>query len=278
MPGRPRSSRRRRTRARDRHRHQPRSPRGAGGRLALADDVGDPAVAQLQQVLRGESAAAVVVVGDDVDGGRSGRGYPRRPSASGCQALTWSTADADGVPTSTRPSTRGRTAPGRRRARCGRRRAAGAAVSCSTGRRPSRSSTYQGSDRSSMTTPMVRVRRSARLRATGSGRYQLGDGLSTACRFSSAHVGEFCRTSDTSDFETPARAATVRIVGDGRRPSQPRRLPALVVIPTVRPSSLAAALRTGSVRAITWTSPSEPGAGPGDTSSIRSFDRSAVRL
>ena len=36
--------------------------------LALADDVGDPSVAQLQQVRRGEVAAAVVVVGYDVDG------------------------------------------------------------------------------------------------------------------------------------------------------------------------------------------------------------------
>jgi len=70
-----------------------------------------------------------------------------------------------------------------------------------------------------MTTPMVRVRRSARLRATGSGRYPSSStALSTARRFSSLTRGEFCRTSDTRDFDTPARAATVRIVGFGPFP------------------------------------------------------------
>src|SRR6185437_9059693 len=69
-------------------------------------------------------------------------------------------------------------------------------------------------DRSSITMPTVRVRRSARLRATGSGRYpSSATALSTACRFASLTRGDFCRTRDTRDFETPARAATVRIVG-----------------------------------------------------------------
>src|SRR5919112_336003 len=35
----------------------------------------------------------------------------------------------------------------------------------------------------------------------------------TASRRCALTFGEFCRTSDTSDFETPARAATVRMVG-----------------------------------------------------------------
>jgi hypothetical protein len=37
--------------------------------------------------------------------------------------------------------------------------------------------------------------------------------LRTACRFSSLTRGEFCSTSDTSDLDTPALAATVRMVG-----------------------------------------------------------------
>ena len=48
----------------------------------------------------------------------------------------------------------------------------------------------------------------------GSGRYpSSATALSTACRFSSLTRGEFCSTSDTSDFDTPALAATVRMVG-----------------------------------------------------------------
>ena len=75
-------------------------------------------------------------------------------------------------------------------------------------------SVHQGLDRSSRMTPIVRVRRSARLRATGSGRYpSSATALSTACRFSSLTRGEFCSTSDTNDLDTPALAATVRIVG-----------------------------------------------------------------
>ena len=86
--------------------------------------------------------------------------------------------------------------------------------SCSTRRSPSRMSVHQGLDRSSRMTPIVRVRRSARLRATGSGRYpSSATALSTACRFSSLTRGEFCSTSDTSDLDTPALAATVRMVG-----------------------------------------------------------------
>src|SRR4051794_33157183 len=73
---------------------------------------------------------------------------------------------------------------------------------------------HQGLDRSSRMTPIVRLRRSARLRATGSGRYpSSATALRTACRFWSLTRGEFCNTSDTSDFDTPARAATVRMVG-----------------------------------------------------------------
>src|SRR5689334_75589 len=75
-------------------------------------------------------------------------------------------------------------------------------------------SVHQGLDRSSRMTPIVRLRRSARLRATGSGRYpSSATALRTACRFWSLTRGEFCNTSDTSDFDTPARAATVRMVG-----------------------------------------------------------------
>jgi hypothetical protein len=50
----------------------------------------------------------------------------------------------------------------------------------------------------------------------------------TAARRSSLTRGEFCRTSETRDFDTPARAATVRMVGGRAVPASevtPRTLP-----------------------------------------------------
>src|SRR3954467_10172611 len=107
-------------------------------------------------------------------------------------------------------------------------------------------------------TPIVRLRRSARLRATGSGRYpSSATALRTACRFSSLTRVEFCNTRETRDFDTPARAATVRMVGgrsgaasvtaaapDSRRHVHGPALVRSLVLLTDR-----------SVRALPWTSP-----------------------
>ena len=196
---------------------------------------------------RRESTAAVVVVGDDVDRRQerfAGAGDDGRHRAS--QGVHWSTADRVGVPTSTRPSTRRSesawTASGsvRPSASSGRR-----PCSCSTGRRPSRSSTYQGLDRSSMIDadrPGAPLGEAARHRVGPVP--ELGDGLEHGLPLLVAHVGRVLqhqRHQRLRDAGAGGNGADRR--GTVADRCQPRRLSALVVIPTVRPSSLAAALR-----------------------------------
>ena len=129
-------------------------------------------MAQSEEMFRGESGAAVVIVGDQVDGGQArvararddGRHvFPERVDLVGCGRRRGPDEHepvdpeirqrADGV---------GLGAPvGEQRPET---------VLVQDGAQAVEQRTYQGLDRSSMTIPMVRVRRSARLRATGSGR------------------------------------------------------------------------------------------------------------
>src|SRR5271165_1070073 len=91
---------------------------------------------------------------------------------------------------------------------------------CSSGVRPSSMSATQGWRMSFSSTPTVRDRRSARNRAAALGRYpSSATARMTASRLAGLTFGELWSTSDTSDFDTPARAATVSRVG--RPPFRP---------------------------------------------------------
>ncbi len=86
-------------------------------------------------------------------------------------------------------------------------------------------SANQGWRMSFSSTPTVRDRRSARNRAAAFGRYPSSATASlTASRLAGLTFGELRRTSDTSDLDTPARAATVSRVG--RPPSRPEAVTA----------------------------------------------------
>ena len=66
-----------------------------------------------------------------------------------------------------------------------------------------------GLSNSAMLTPMVRLLRSARLRAVALGRYpSSAAAFSIAALLASLTFGEPRIARDTSDLETPARAAT----------------------------------------------------------------------
>ncbi len=94
-------------------------------------------------------------------------------------------------------------------------------------------SANQGWRRSFSSTPTVFDRRSASRRAAALGRYPSSAmARMTASRLAALTLGESCRTSETSDFDTPAWAATVSSVGLGLgRPIRP--VPADVTSPSV---------------------------------------------
>src|SRR5580704_235344 len=93
-------------------------------------------------------------------------------------------------------------------------------AACSSGVRPSSMSANQGWRMSFSSTPTVCDCRSARNRAAALGRYpSSATARMTASRLAGLTFGELRSTSDTSDFDTPARAATVSRVG--RLPFRP---------------------------------------------------------